>query len=38
MVRKCRQNYHEETEALVNKQINIELNAYYQYLALVGIL
>lgn len=38
MVSKCRQNYHEETEALVNKQINIELNAFYQYLALVSII
>lgn len=31
-----RQNYHEESEALVNRQINMELNAYYQYLALVS--
>ena len=36
MVSKCRQNYHEESEALVNKQINMELNAHYQYLALVS--
>ena len=36
MASKCRQNYHEEIEALVNQQINIELNAFYQYLALVS--
>ncbi len=36
MTSKCRQNYHEETEALVNKQINIEQSLYYQYLALVS--
>ena len=34
MASKCRQNYHEESEASINKQINIELNAHYQYLAL----
>ncbi len=36
MASKCRQNYHEESEASINKQINIELNAHYQYLALVS--
>ncbi|KZS07198.1 Ferritin [Daphnia magna] len=36
MASKCRFNYHEESEALVNKQINLELNAYYQYLAMVA--
>lgn len=36
MASKCRFNYHEESEALVNKQINLELNAYYQYLAMVS--
>ena len=36
MSSKCRQNYHEDFEALVNQQINIELKAYYQYLALVS--
>jgi ferritin heavy chain len=36
MSSKSRQNYHEESEALVNRQINVELNAYYQYLALVS--
>ncbi len=35
MVSNCRHNYQDETETLVNKQINIELNAYYQYLAMV---
>lgn len=35
MVGKCRQNFHEEAEASINKQINIELSAYHQYLALV---
>ena len=33
----CRQNYHEESEALVNRQINMELNAYYQYLTMVQV-
>ena len=33
----CRQNYHEESEALVNRQINMELNAFYQYLAMVQV-
>jgi hypothetical protein len=37
MASKCRQNYHGETEALVNKQINIEQSLYYQYLALVSL-
>ena len=32
---KCRQNYHDETEAGINKQINIELFAHYSYLAMV---
>eukprot|EP00118_Oscarella_pearsei_P024424 m.306039 g.306039 ORF g.306039 m.306039 type:complete len:171 (+) comp40913_c0_seq1:296-808(+) len=29
-----RQNYHEECEAGVNKQINLELYAYYNYLSM----
>ncbi len=37
MVGKGRHNYHEESEASINKQINIELNAHYQYLALVSV-
>lgn len=32
---KCRQNYHEECEALINKQINMEQSASLQYLAMV---
>ncbi len=36
MVGKVRQNYHEESEATINKQINIELSAHYQYLAMVS--
>lgn len=36
MVGKGRHNFHEESEASINKQINIELNAHYQYLALVS--
>ena len=30
-----RQNYHEESEAGVNKQINLELYAFYSYLSMV---
>jgi len=30
-----RQNYHEETEAGVNKQINLELTSFYTYLSMV---
>lgn len=30
----CRQNYHEESESLINKQINLELYASYAYLAM----
>lgn len=33
-----RQNYHEESEAGVNAQINLELYAYYTYLSMVSIL
>nr|ABK91580.1 ferritin 3-like protein [Daphnia pulex] len=36
MASKVRQNYHEESEACINKQINIELNAHYQYMALAS--
>ena len=35
MASKCIQNYHDETQAGINKQINIELFAHYSYLALV---
>ncbi|VEL36146.1 unnamed protein product [Protopolystoma xenopodis] len=31
---RCRQNYHEECEAGINRQINMELAASYSYLAL----
>ena len=31
-----RQNYHEESEAGVNAQINLELYAYYTYLSMVS--
>jgi len=34
MSSRVRQNYHEDAEALVNKQINIELHASYVYLAM----
>lgn len=30
----CRQNYHEECEALINKQVNLELYACYVYTAM----
>ena len=34
---RIRQNYHEDCEALVNKQINMELYASYVYLSMVSI-
>jgi ferritin heavy chain len=34
---KIRMNYHEESEALVNKQINMEFYASYVYLSMVSI-
>ncbi|XP_046852797.1 soma ferritin-like [Xenia sp. Carnegie-2017] len=34
MCSRCRQNYHETSEAEVNKQINLELSASYAYLSL----
>lgn len=34
----CRQNYHEECEAGINKQINLELYASYVYMSMVGFL
>ena len=34
----CRQNYHEDCEAGINKQINLELYASYVYLSMVGSL
>ena len=35
MASKIRQNYHEECEALINKQINMEFYASYVYLSMV---
>ena len=36
MASKIRQNYHEESEALINKQINMEFYASYVYLSMVS--
>lgn len=36
MMSQCRQNYHEECEAGINKQINLELYASYVYLSMVS--
>ena len=33
-----RQNYHPECEAAVNKQVNVELIAFYTYLSMVRFL
>ncbi len=33
---RIRMNFHEETEALINKQINMEFYASYVYLSMVG--
>ena len=35
-VSKIRQNYHEDCEALINKQINMEFYASYVYLSMVS--
>lgn len=32
-----RQNFHKDCEDAINKQINIELNASYVYMAMVNI-
>ena len=37
MASKIRQNYHEECEALINKQINMEFYASYVYLSMVSL-
>ena len=37
MTSRIRQNYKEDCEALVNKQINMELYASYVYMSMVGI-
>ena len=34
---KIRQNYHEDCEALINKQINMEFYASYVYLSMVSM-
>jgi len=36
MASKIRQNYHEECEALINKQINMEMYASYVYLSMAS--
>ena len=33
-ISQCRQNFHEESEATINKQINMELTASYVYQAM----
>ncbi len=35
MTHLVRQNFHDEVEAGINKQINMELNASYVYLSMV---
>ena len=35
MASQCRQNYHQDSEMGVNKQINMELFASYTYLSMV---
>ena len=37
MASRIRQNYKEDCEALVNKQINMELYASYVYMSMVGL-
>ncbi len=38
MASKIRQNFHEDSEALINKQINMEMYASFVYLSMVRIL
>ena len=33
---RCRTNFHTESEAMINKQINMELHASYVYLSMVS--
>ena len=33
---RCRTNFHSESEAMINKQINMELYASYVYLSMVS--
>ena len=35
---RCRTNFHSESEAMINKQINMELYASYVYLSMVSML
>ena len=35
---RCRTNFHSESEAMINKQINMELYASYVYLSMVSTL
>ena len=34
---RCRTNFHSESEAMINKQINMELYASYVYLSMVSM-
>merc|ERR1712061_568249 len=36
MSSRIRQNYHEECEALINKQVNMEMDASYVYLSMAS--
>lgn len=38
MASQIRQNYHEDCEASINKQINMELYASYVYMSMVSVL
>ena len=33
---RVRQNFHEDSEAMINRQINMEMHASYVYLAMVS--
>ena len=35
---RCRTNFHTESEAMINKQINMELYASYVYLSMVSVI
>ena len=37
MASRIRINFHSDSEAMINKQINMELYASYVYMAMVGI-
>ena len=38
MASKIRLNFHTESEATINKQINLELHASYVYMAMVSLI